>query len=158
MENGHPYKLSIAATNAMTAYSYSLSYLYKTNLKEPWLLGMLIKRAVPGLKKSYTCWLGWLTHYAAGAVWAMIVSRLLRAGVLKPSARHALTLGICSGIVSVIAWHTVLRLNPRPPEINRKLFYRQLVTAHIIYMSTFMAYYRHLESYRETEPAEYKIA
>jgi len=151
MEQYQKYKISLPATSLMTAYSYALSHYSRTNLKEPKLLGILLHRAIPRIRQPYACWLGWLSHYSMGAGWAIVASWLLRTGILKPSFRSALIMGIGSGIISVLAWRSLFRLHNRPPHIRSQLFYRQLITAHIIYMISFMTYYRKISVNDKTD-------
>lgn len=122
--------IALAATAAMTAFSYALSFLLSFNFKEPEHLSVMLKRMPIHDKLA-----GWTVHYLAGLLFVVAYYLLWNNGV-QPNLISALVIGLISGLVAILVWHLTLVVHPNPPRIRRIPFYLQLVPAHIVFALT----------------------
>jgi hypothetical protein len=125
---------SLAATSMMTMFSYFISESNRRNFKEPQLLGVLLKEALPNSKKNLAITAGWVTHYTVGLVWALAYSYLFEKSRKQPDFKDGLVLGGLSGLIGAGVWKLAFRIHPNPPEIAFDKFYRHLLLAHLVYM------------------------
>ncbi len=123
---------AIAATTAMTAYSYTLSQLQKEHYREPVILGQLLHRSAP-IDKQKASVAGWVAHYGVGVLFAAVYRQLWRKRKISFSSRSGLLLGALSGLLAAAVWKTVLNLHPSPPQLKYNRFYGQLIPAHVIF-------------------------
>ena len=127
---------SIAATSAMTAFSYTMTDGNLKNYKEPELLATLLENAWPHLPRSASNPAGWAAHYAFGLAWALVHEMVLDKTRIKRNVRTGLFFGYFGGLTAVIIWKLLFKINPRPPHIDYRSFYSHLVVAQIIFSTT----------------------
>ena len=142
----------IAATSAMTLFSYLISALRDENFREPRVLSVLVKRLLSDdfshtLKKGAIP-AGWAIHYSVGFLFTAIYDRLWRYPSSKPTITRGALLGFVSGICGVIGWYITLQLHPCPPEKNLKNYFRHLIVAHIVFGIFALLAYRSIKSSR----------
>lgn len=123
----------LTGTSFMTIYSYALSEFRDKNFKEPKVLGQLLKRLIPVIKKRYAHYNGWVLHYIVGIMFAAAYMYLWETKRMMPTIKNGLLLGGISGIIAIVAWKAVLKLHPNPPKLDFKRYYAQLVAAHIVF-------------------------
>jgi hypothetical protein len=121
----------VAGTTGMTLFSYIVSKKKNKNFKEPQLLGQLINRSTSLSNSSKIA--GWLLHYMAGILFAVIYSGLLNNTKMKNRLPESLITGGVSGIAAVCIWHTVFKLHPLPPLVARRKYYGHLIATHILF-------------------------
>jgi hypothetical protein len=132
---------AITGTTAMTAFSYVATSKEDKGLREPVLLGILLKIALPKLSKNKTLVAGWLVHYGIGFLFAAIYHQLWKRKILKPTALTGMMLGSVNGLIGTGLWKAILALHPRPPKIFYKKNYRHLLLAHLVFgMGTAIGY------------------
>jgi hypothetical protein len=132
---------AITGTTAMTAFSYVATSKENKGLREPVLLGLLLKLALPKLSKNKTLAAGWLTHYGIGFLFAAIYHQLWERRILKPTVVNGMILGSVNGLIGIGLWKATLALHPRPPKIFYKKDYRHLLLAHLVFgMGTAIGY------------------
>ncbi|UYQ95631.1 hypothetical protein MKQ68_11010 [Chitinophaga horti] len=118
-----------AGTTAMTMFSHMLSRKMQENYSEPELLGELVRRGVPGLRKEHARKAGWALHYAIGlGMMAGFRAVAKRGGLAKP-----LVFGIVGGIAGIAAWRQMFRKHPSPPPADLVGFLTQLLPAHMVF-------------------------
>lgn len=126
--------VSTLATLAMTIFSYIISWLYKNNFKEPVLLNLMLERS--NLIKT-SIWrahiTGWLIHFFVGLIFVIIFKILTYVFVINLSVLTGFLFGMFAGFTGVGFWHMLFSFHHDPPSINRKIFYLQLIVAHIIF-------------------------
>jgi len=138
----HIVAVGFFATIAMTIFSYVLSYFTSNELEEPQLLNKLINNH-PGnsyiMNKEHS--VGWAIHLFIGILFVAVFEVLLTLQVLNSTLLTGVLFGLVAGCVGVAFWWSAFTLHPKPPHINRTLYYAQLVPAHIIFGITMVALY-----------------
>ena len=131
-----------AATSLMTAFSYLMANLKKSQFREPELLNMLLSRArSTSLKLPKNHPTGWVIHYTIGWLFVLIFHLLWQYTKLEVSLSSGGGLGFVAGIFGIGGWIVFFKLNAYPPQINFKDFYIQLWVAHVIFGLTAAAVY-----------------
>ena len=131
-----------AATSTMTAFSYLVANMKKSQFREPELLNILISRSrSTSLKISKNHFAGWLIHYSIGFVFVGIFHLLWKYTELPVSLWSGAGLGFVAGIFGIGGWIAFFKTNSNPPEIEFKDFYIQLLVAHVIFGITAAAVY-----------------
>lgn len=133
MDGGKIVWSGVAGTSLMTLFSYIVSRNRAENFKEPELLAALEKELLPPGLKEFALPAGWSTHYSIGIVWAIAYHLLWQKNIVEPTVKNGLLLGGISGLIGVAFWDACFKMHPRPPRIKYRLFYGQLVLAHLIY-------------------------
>ena len=129
--------LSIIATLIMTGFSYLVSLISKQQFREPELLNQLVTTSLIPLKPYPKNFVGWIIHLVIGYLLAL--GLLYGWKVLNMSFLFYGTMGgLILGIVGIIGWNIMLKVNPNPPQIARKQFYSHLIFAHIIFSLSFL--------------------
>ncbi len=127
----------LAATAAMTAFLYLLSYITHRVMKVIKILGtMLTQRTQPdgNLSDSVsTKVIGTIAHYLIGVAFAFVYLALWDSGVGLISASWGLLFGLAHGILAMIAWYFFFMIHPNPPIIPLKSYLLSLISAHVIY-------------------------
>ena len=124
---------TIAATSAMTLFSYVVSASARELYKEPVLLTYIlssIKMEVSPLTKTV---LAWLLHYVIGLAFVVAYHFLWVHDVVEMSWPVALVMGAISGIIGILGWMVMFKMVPQKPNIDFKGYYVQLFFAHIIF-------------------------
>jgi len=122
----------IAATSAMSIYSYALSQIQDEHYREPVILGQLMHRSTQ-LSKRDAAIAGWIAHYGVGLLFAEVYRQFWRNGKISFSIAGGLLLGGVSGLLAAAVWKSVLSLHPNPPKLKYNRFYGQLVPAHVLF-------------------------
>jgi hypothetical protein len=123
---------AVAATTAMTLFSYILSKKKGENFREPALLADYAKRNL-GTSKKKSQPLGWATHYVVGLGFAIGYRLLLRATRLRPSPKNGIPFGAAAGVIGIFWWKNLFERHLLPPNTSKKRFFRQLIVAHLIF-------------------------
>jgi hypothetical protein len=125
--------VSIAATSAMTLFSYVISASFRELYKEPVLLTFLLTQLKlelsPGTKKI----LAWLIHYIIGLLFVIGYHLLWIYNILDLSVLTAIILGAISGIIGILGWVIMFKIARYKPAIDFKGYYIQLFFAHVIF-------------------------
>lgn len=124
--------INIFATTAMTAFSYGNSTILNNNNKEPQLLNILLNR-IQDIEIGKENFRGWLIHYFSGFIFLAPYYLLVQQKVIPLSYLSGILFGFIAGIIGVWVWAIVFKMHPNPPETNRRVFYIQLVLAHIVF-------------------------
>jgi hypothetical protein len=139
---------TIAATSAMTLFSYIISSSFRELYKEPVLLTFLLAQLKIEVSLKSKATLAWLLHYFIGLIFVVIYHFLWVNGILKLSLLNAFLLGSISGIIGIIGWMILFRLADYKPSIDFKGYYIQLFLAHIIFgLTAALIYYLSLPSF-----------
>jgi len=129
--------LSIIATLIMTGFSYLVSFITKQQFREPELLNRLVASSIIPLKPNPPNILGWIIHFIIGYVLSLGLLngwKILNISFLF----YGISGGIILGIIGIIGWYIMLKINPNPPQICRKPFYSHLIFAHIIFSLSYL--------------------
>jgi len=126
---------ALIGTSAMTLYSYIQSREKSKDFREPRLLTSLINRGSESTNVPKSS--GWILHYAVGTGFTSIY-HILWNQTIRPSLVSGVLLGAVNGAVGVVVWSTAMKVHPAPPRIDRKSFYRHLLSAHMVF-GTFVA-------------------
>ncbi|MEL1252312.1 hypothetical protein AAEO57_00885 [Flavobacterium sp. DGU38] len=124
---------TIAATSAMTLFSYVISASFRELYKEPVLLTFLLTQLKIDLSLKSKATLAWLLHYFIGFIFVVIYHFLWVNNILQLSLWSAFLLGSLSGIIGIAGWMILFRLTDYKPDIDYKGYYIQLFFAHIIF-------------------------
>ncbi len=136
MKTGNVLLAAAAGTAAMTLFSYLISRKKNKDFREPRLLGKMVYRAVPEIKKPEAKVAGWILHCATGVTFTIIYKLLLKDTELKSNIPEGVVLGLINGVVAAGIWKATFSLHPDPPEIHFNDFYKHLVLAHIVFATT----------------------
>lgn len=133
--------VSIAATSAMTLFSYAVSASFRELFKEPLLLNYFLHNS--GIKLSNTSknTLSWLFHYGIGAIFVTVYHYFWTQNIVQLSFSDAFLLGVVSGVISILSWMIFFEISHYQPPINFRGFYLQLFAAHLIFAFTATAVY-----------------
>jgi len=127
----------IAATAAMTAVLYVLSFITHRVMKVVRILGtMLLNRTQEDGSLSEagsTKIVGTIAHYAVGVFFAITYLALWDSGVGLITASWGLFFGLAHGLVAMAIWYFFFMLHPRPPLIRLRSYLITLVFAHLVF-------------------------
>ncbi|MHA6249701.1 hypothetical protein ACXYMU_17290 [Pontibacter sp. CAU 1760] len=127
----------LAATAAMTAFLYLLSFATHRVMKVIKILGtMLLSRTHPDGSLSdavSTKAVGTVAHYAVGVFFALFYLALWDAGVGLLSASWGLLLGLAHGLVAMVVWYFYFMIHPKPPLLALKTYLLTLIFAHMVF-------------------------
>ncbi|WP_345144102.1 hypothetical protein [Flavobacterium ginsengiterrae] len=132
--------VSIAATSAMTWFSYAVSRSFRELYKEPVLLSYAISILKIDLSTQAKKTWGWLLHYIIGFLFVVGYHIIWVKDILPISPLSALLLGVISGAIGIISWIFIFRVTHHPP-IDIKGYYIQLFFAHIIFAIVATVFY-----------------
>jgi len=132
---------SVAATSAMTAFSYLLSEQKEENFREPQLLAGFVGRNL-NIPDKTALPVAWVAHYLIGTGFTTGYSLIQRQKDTKPTAKNGLCYGAMAGCVGVLVWKTLFDSHTNPPKTHRKGFYAQLLVTHLIFGLTLSAFKR----------------
>lgn len=124
---------AFTGTTLMTLFSYFLTYILKTQFKEPVLLYKLLEKSAWIEEESINVPVGWLLHYAAGIGFVIFYYLLWSFTALKISFFNGGLLGLASGFFGVGVWWIIFRIHQNPPSINLKDYFIHLIAVHIIF-------------------------
>lgn len=121
---------SAVATTAMTAFSYALSAVLKSNYREPdHLAAVLSEKSGSNSRRP----VAWVLHYLVGTLWALVWNILSNAPRRRKKRPGPAAFGTSSGIAAVVIWKLVLLTCPRARKRVKPFFYVQLVAAHSVF-------------------------
>lgn len=132
---------TIAATSAMTLFSYAVSASVRELYKEPVLLTYILTKFHIEVSLKTKRVLAWILHYIIGAFFVIIYHYLWLYNVAEFSWRIALLFGALSGITGILGWMILFRIISQKPNIDFKGYYMQLFVAHVIFgLVAFLVY------------------
>ncbi len=135
----------VVATTAMTIFSYVYAKLQSKQFREPELLNNLMERSsIIPLSPSNNHVLGWFVHYSIGFVFAAIFFLFWELTTFSPGWSSGSIMGFAAGLVGIVGWKFMFKINDNPPEIDFSQFYFQLVVAHIVFGITAALIFAHL--------------
>lgn len=120
---------SIAATSAMTLYSYVLSWIKKYEFKEPRLLSLMFGKLDRRFKSNKRI-AGWSMHYLTGLLFAELYAPFWEQ---SKSVKSGLIFGGLSGVAAILIWKFALQVFGEESLVNFPQFAGQLVMAHIVF-------------------------
>ena len=127
----------LAATAAMTAFLYLLSFLTHRVMKVAKILGTMITRQTGpdgSLSDSTNAKVvGNIAHYLIGIFFAVVYLALWDSGVGLITASWGLFFGLAHGIVAMVMWYFFFMLHPNPPIIPLRTYLLTLIVAHLVY-------------------------
>lgn len=133
----------ILAILAMTGFSALISYLSKYEFREHILLSQLmntIKKASPSTKPKI--YLGWSVHFAFGLLFMAFYELLWVLTDFNRTVFWGIIFGLLMGLIGMTGWMLMFRLHPNPPQLHFKIYYFQLVIAHVVFsLTALMGYY-----------------
>ena len=133
---------SIAATSAMTLFSYAISKSFRELYKEPVLLTFVLSKFKLDLSLNTKAILAWLVHYLIGLIFVVIYHILWYYNILDLSVFSAILLGALSGIIGIISWMFLFKITDYKPKIDFKGYYIQLFFAHVLFgLTAALVYY-----------------
>ncbi|PRX39287.1 hypothetical protein [Salegentibacter salegens] len=122
------------ATTVMTVFSYLFSNFKAKQFREPELLNTLISRSkMISLKPSKNHFFGWIIHFIIGWIFVFIFCLIWEFTNFSVGIISGALLGFIAGIVGIVGWKVMFKLNRNPPEIDFSQFYHQLIIAHILF-------------------------
>ena len=124
---------SLAATSAMTVFSYAFSFLTGTNLREPHILAQLTSRLIPWQAKKKNIFTGWLLHYAVGLLFTEMYIQFWKNSSPNTEKRAGLIFGGLMGLAAILIWKFTLFVHPFPSAINFELFSLNLFLGHLVF-------------------------
>ncbi|WP_133259555.1 hypothetical protein [Pseudochryseolinea flava] len=139
---------SVAATSAMTAFSYAVSEKKNKQFREPALLRDLLKRVAPQTTDSKAEVAGWTLHYGVGLLFTAAYSEVWKNTEMSPSMMNGTLIGSASGIAGAAVWKTVFNVHPNPPKIDYTRYYLHLIAAHAVFGITAAVAYKLLDGRR----------
>ncbi|MFD2513807.1 hypothetical protein ACFSRY_08000 [Pontibacter locisalis] len=127
----------LAATAAMTAFLYLLSFLTHRVMKMIRIMGtMVMNRTQPDGSLSEavsTKVVGTIVVYLMGILFALVYLAVWDADIGLITASWGLFLGLANGIIAMIMWYFFFMLHPRPPLIKLRTYLLTLIAAHIVF-------------------------
>ena len=132
---------TIAATSAMTLFSYVISASFRELYKEPVLLTYLLTKFHVEVSPQTKTVLAWLLHYIIGLLFVIAYHFVWAYNIVEFSWRIALLFGAISGIIGILGWIILFEIVPQKPNIDFKGYYLQLFFAHVIFgLTAFWVY------------------
>ena len=128
--------INAAAVGLMTLFTYLISYLLKINLGEPELLTQLINRTSISKVLKLRIWAGWIMHYSIGMIFLFGYLYFRTLIIIEPEQLWGLLYGVCAGCLGIVGWKLMFYLHPNPPRIPKRIFFFQLLGAHIVFSLT----------------------
>ncbi|HXR84225.1 MAG TPA: hypothetical protein VN722_07950 [Hanamia sp.] len=136
MKTGNVLLAAAVGTFAMTVFSYLVSRKKNKDFREPRLLGKMVYRAIPEIKKEDSKVVGWILHCSTGLAFTITYKFLLENSKLKSNVPDGIILGLMNGVTAVGIWKAVFSLHPDPPKIKFKDFYGHLILAHVVFATS----------------------
>ena len=134
---------TVAATTLMTIFSYSVSRLRNRQFTEPVLLNRFLCGF--GVLKEYQLeknLAGWVLHYAIGLMFLVCYYFVWSRTSFDPTWKTALVLGAISGLIGIIGWAILFKIQSVPANIRVSEYFTQLFVAHVIFALTATATFR----------------
>jgi hypothetical protein len=134
---------TVAATTLMTIFSYMVSRLRNRQFTEPVLLNRFLCGF--GILKEYQLEknpAGWIIHYGVGLLFLIGYYLIWSRTSFDPTWQTALVLGAASGLIGIMGWAIVFKIQSVPPNIRVSEYFTQLFVAHVIFALTATAVFR----------------
>ncbi|MFG4004083.1 hypothetical protein ACHRV1_20735 [Flavobacterium aquidurense] len=125
--------VSVAATSAMTLFSYAASASFRELYKEPVLLTFMLTRLNVELPAKSKATLAWLLHYFIGFLFVVVYHVVWIKNILPVSFLVGFIFGFLSGVIGILGWMFMFKMSDHQPAIDFKGYYFQLLLAHIIF-------------------------
>jgi hypothetical protein len=125
--------VSIAATSAMTLFSYAASASFRELYKEPVLLTFMLTKLNIEVQPKAKAALAWLLHYFIGLLFVIGYYIIWSRDIFPLSFFSAFVLGFISGVIGILGWMIMFKMSNHQPPIDFKGYYFQLLIAHIIF-------------------------
>ncbi len=130
----------LAATAAMTAFSYFMSYV---SGKKIFVIPVLAKVSTHFLKKPLRkspYKIARIVHYSVGVVFSIIFEIIILQNSKFVNFKTGLLFGIICGTLAVFCWRTILLRvqNAVPSGADRNLFLLTIWIGHLIFSETFI--------------------
>jgi len=126
--------IGLLATLTMTAFSYGVSYFIHSNMKEPQLINLFIRR-IPSqpfkIGKEHV--LGWVIHVLIGIFLVVVFNFCRHFFDIPITLVSGIIFGFIAGIIGACFWQLGFSIHPHPPDVERKKYYLHLILAHIIF-------------------------
>ena len=127
----------LAATAAMTAFLYLLSFLTHRVMKIARTLGTMITRSTQpdgSLSENTSAKVvGNIANYLAGIFFAVVYLALWDSGVGLITAAWGLFFGLAHGIIAMAIWYFFFMLHPNPPIVPLRSYLITLIFAHLVF-------------------------
>lgn len=124
---------TIAATSAMTLFSYIVSASFKELYKEPLLLKYLLMKLHIAVSDRVKEILAWVIHYSIGFIFVLGYYLLWVYGIISFTVLMGILLGAICGIIGIIGWIVMFKLARFEQKAGDKGYYFQLLVAHVIF-------------------------
>ncbi len=129
---------ALAATTAMTLFSYFVSASFRKLYEEPLLLEYVLTRFSIKLETQEKAAVAWSIHYLIGLAFVWMYCCVAP----NYSWANALIFGSVIGIAGIVGWKIIFRLSGKPLQTDAGGYYLQLFIAHLIFAFTAIATYR----------------
>ena len=129
---------ALAATSAMTLFSYLISETFRKLYKEPLLLEFLMSSLDFKLSGRQKAIVSWSLHYFIGLLFVILyyLPIWLESDWYQVTIESGLIFGCIVGSVGIAGWNIMFRLSPMDPPADTGGYYLQLFFAHIIFALT----------------------
>lgn len=136
----------LVGTSFMTLYSYFKAKKEKQEYVEPIMINKLIDNSdnTPEIEDNDSHPAGWGLHYATGIVFMSAYYLLWKKALKEPTLPRMMIAGTTSGVVGIAVWKLLFAQHKNPPQNYRYGYYRQLLTAHIVFTIAAMLTYKAL--------------
>lgn len=124
---------TLAATTAMTAFSYLLSEAFQKLFKEPVLLNYVLELSGIKLGDRSLGAAGWLLHYIIGLIFVITYYLIWTYTNIRLSWVSGVVFGCISGIIGILGWVVLFKLPSKEPRVAFTAYYIQLFYAHIVF-------------------------
>jgi hypothetical protein len=123
-------KITLFSTVVMTVFSYVLTRILNEDLVEPYWLNVLLFK-----KRLLLRPLGWLIHFITGIGFfylLVVLNAILDFGIII----NGLAVGVLEGFIGILMWYIAFNFIEKPDNLKLKLYYYNLMGAHIIFSYT----------------------
>src|SRR3954470_24281879 len=101
----------------MTVFSYMLSFISGTNLKEPYILARLYGRLLPWQTPGKKLLTGWVIHYTVGLLFTELYVAFRKNFSDVNEKKAGLVFGGLAGLAAILIWKFTLSIHPLSPAI-----------------------------------------
>jgi hypothetical protein len=126
----------------MTLFSYVISASFRELYKEPILLGYCLTKLNISLSRGLKTVFGWVIHYFIGFLFVLGYHLVWENEIMEKTWKSGLILGTVSGLIGILSWAIIFKINDCKPNIDFKGYYLQLFVAHIIFSMAALAVYK----------------
>ncbi len=127
----------LLATSLMTLFSYVFYFVTKKEAREPYLLNSLYHMNIVNKPFMHNKAFGWIVHYLLGILF-LLVNYGFCFVFGNTHWSWGLMYGLLAGLLGIMGWMGLFNVSRNTPTMDRRVFYIQLVVAHIIFCLTAM--------------------